>query len=354
MHAAGNLSTHKNLCYFIPSGIEYHFRAQKICDTFGKNPAGTRLTIDFHPAAIILPGKMKKTLLFNRYTNAVENEEVFFGWWMNFAYSTGVGKLAIAPLIKRKIFSTLAGKFASSSLSRARIIPFIEKFKLRSDSFEKKVDDFESFNDFFYRKLKPFSRPISPKPNGVSASADGRHLAYRDMQNFSPFFIKGEQLSAENLTMDKKIADRFRGGSILISRLCPADYHRFHFPVACVPGKTFLVNGEYAAVHPIAMAGKMNAFLENKRMSTLLHTDICGDILMIEIGSTCVGTIKQTFAPDKPALKGQEKGYFKFGGSTVILIFEKGRVKFSADVLDNTSRGMETYVLMGDEIATIL
>ncbi|MDR1413773.1 MAG: archaetidylserine decarboxylase [Puniceicoccales bacterium] len=297
---------------------------------------------------------MKQTLFFNRYTNTAENEEVFFGRWMNFTYATKIGKLFIASLIRRKIFSTMVGKFASSPISKTKILPFVEKFKLKTDSFEKKISEFASFNEFFSRKLKPSARPISPKPNAISAPSDGRHLAYSSMQDFSPFFIKGERLTAEDLIVDGKITDKFIGGSILISRLSPADYHRFHFPIACVPEKTLLVNGRYGTVHPMAMAGKLDAFLRNKRMCTLLHSDVCGDILMIEIGSTCVGTIVQTFSPKMSALKGEEKGYFEFGGSTVILIFEKGRIRFAEDVLENTSRGMETYVLMGDEIATIL
>jgi phosphatidylserine decarboxylase len=174
------------------------------------------------------------------------------------------------------------------------------------------------------------------------------------MNDLSPLFIKGEDFSIENLILNREIAKKFSGGKILISRLCPIDYHRFHFPVDGIPEKTFLINGEYASVNPIAMAGKIDTFLKNKRMTTLLHTDICGDILMVEIGATGIGTIKQTFAPEKSALKGSEKGYFEYGGSTVISIFESGRVKFSDDILENTAQGVETYVLMGDEIATIL
>jgi phosphatidylserine decarboxylase len=102
------------------------------------------------------------------------------------------------------------------------------------------------------------------------------------------------------------------------------------------------------------MKGDVSVFLQNKRMSTILHSKACGDILMIEIGSTGVGTIQQTFTPEKEVLKGDEKGYFEFGGSTVILIFENGRVRFSEDLLENTSNGLETYVLMGDEVASII
>jgi phosphatidylserine decarboxylase len=232
-------------------------------------------------------------------------------------------------------------------------VPFIEKYALKIDSFEKKVGDFTSFNDFFSRKLKPSARPISPKPNTISAPVDGRHLAYANMNDLSPFFVKGETMRVGELTLDPKLERKFFGGSALISRLCPADYHRFHFPFGGIPEKTFLVGRVYSSVNPIAMGGEVATFLMNKRMSTLLRTETCGDILITEIGATGIGSIRQTFTPEKSVLKGEEKGYFEFGGSTVITIFEKGRVKFSEDVLENTARGTETYILTGDEIATI-
>jgi phosphatidylserine decarboxylase len=225
---------------------------------------------------------------------------------------------------------------------------------LKRDSFEKKVSDFTSFNDFFSRKLNPFSRPIASSSDSVSAPTDGRHLAYGDMDRISPFFIKGEQIRLGELVADNGCAKKFSQGSILISRLCPIDYHRFHFPVSCIPDKTFLMKGNYNSIHPFAMKGRIGTFLSNKKMFTVLHTKACGDILMIEIGAMGVGSINQTFIPNKPTLKGAEKGFFALGGSTVILIFERGRIKFSEDILESTSRGIETYVLMGDEIGTIL
>ncbi|MDR2629174.1 MAG: archaetidylserine decarboxylase [Puniceicoccales bacterium] len=297
---------------------------------------------------------MKEVVFFNRYTNAVEEEKIVEEPWIRLAYSTAIGKLAVALLFKRKLFSVLFGKFASSPASRKKIEPFVKKYNLKSDSFEKKVSDFTSFNDFFIRKLKPLARPISPKPDTIIAPVDGRHLAYVNMKNLSPFFIKGEQLSVEDLIIDKVTAKKFTNGSILISRLSPIDYHRFHFPVTCVPNKTFLIRGEYSSIHPRAINGTLDIFLRNKKTSTLLHTKNCGDILMVEIGAMCVGSIRQTFVPKKPTLKGEEKGYFEFGGSTVILIFENGCVQFSDDILENTASGVETYVLMGDEVATII
>jgi phosphatidylserine decarboxylase len=296
---------------------------------------------------------MRRTLFFNRYTGVMEEEDVYGERWLRFAYGTAIGKLTATLLWKRRLFSAIVGRWASSQRSVEKIQPFIDKYKLKPESFERKVKDFTSFNDFFTRKLKPSARPIAPRENSVGSTVDGRHLAYDYVADLSPFFIKGEQISIGDLIVDDALAKRFVDGAMLISRLCPSDYHRFHFPVTCTPEKTFLMEGELASVHPMAMGGRVKTYLRNRRMSTLLHTDSCGDILMVEIGATAIGSIRQTFATNKLTLKGAEKGYFEFGGSTVIVIFEGGRVKFSEDILENTANGVETYALMGDEIGTI-
>lgn len=297
--------------------------------------------------------QMKQTVFFNRYSRSVETEQVCGEKWIKLAYQTTIGQLSVSLMLKRKFFSTICGWFASRPNSRKKILPFINKYGIKSDSFEKRPDEFLSFNEFFSRKLKPSARPISPRNNSISSPCDGRHLAFSNSNNLSTFFIKGEQLSADDLILDRSTAKKFHGGSVLISRLCLTDYHRFHFPFAGIPEKTFLINGNYLSVHPLALAGSLSTFLQNKRMSTIVHTEHCGDILMVEIGATGCGTICQTFTPDKQVLKGEEKGYFQFGGSTIITFFEPKKISFSEDLLMNTSRGLETYVLMGDEIATI-
>lgn len=294
---------------------------------------------------------MHNITIFNRYTKQLEYESIFGESFLKFAYNNVFGRLCVTAVVKRKIFSTLYGKYAKSKKSISKIKPFIQKYGLKTDSFEKKISDFTSFNDFFIRKLKPNARPISPNENTIVAPVDGRMLAYESNLDTTPFFVKGENLNTVDLIKNSVLMDKFKNCSLLIARLCPIDYHRFHFPVDCEPQKTYLINGSYLSVNPIAMKGYFSTFLENKRMSTILETEHYGKILMIEIGATCMGSIKQTFIPFKPAFKGEEKGYFEFGGSTIILLFEQGKIKFDNDLLDNTRNGIETYVLMGDSIA---
>lgn len=296
---------------------------------------------------------MRDITIFNRYTKQLEPEPIFGKHFLKFAYGTIVGQLGVFALFKRKIFSVLYGAYARRHASVSKIKPFIARYGLKEDSFRKKVKDFSSFNDFFTRKLKPSSRPISPRPNTVVAPSDGRILAYDSITDTTPFFVKGERLSVEKLTKNSTLAKSFNRCSLLIVRLAPIDCHRFCFPIDCTPQMTYLINGSYLSVNPFAMKGRFRTYLENKRMSTLLRTKNCGNILMIEIGATCVGSIKQIFSPFTNVLKGQEKGYFEFGGSTILLLFERGRIKFDHDLLENTLNGIETYTLMGDSIGNV-
>ncbi len=297
---------------------------------------------------------MHDITIFNRYTKQLEPELVCGEHFLKFAYNTIIGRLSVSAIVKRKIFSSIYGTYARKKSSISKIKPFIKKYGLKEESFEKKVQDFTSFNDFFIRKLKPSARPISPNPHTIISPADGRVLAYDSIMDTTPFFIKGEELSIEVLTKNSSFVQIFKNASLLIVRLAPTDCHRFCFPMDCTPQMTYVINGSYLSVNPIAMKGNVKHFLENKRMSTLLHTKTCGNILMIEIGATCIGSIKQIFSPFTDVLKGQEKGYFEFGGSTILLLFEHGKIKFDNDLIDNTLNGIETYVLMGDSIANIV
>lgn len=291
------------------------------------------------------------TKFFNRYTMQIETEQVCGEKFLKFLYNTKIGNFTLDILIKRKFLSVLYGKYAASSLSKGEVIPFIQKYKIKEASFEKKPEDFNSFNDFFTRKLKKASRPVTLMQDEVCAPADGRYLAFEKISKLDTFFIKGESLNLKHLTFDNEISKIFDEGSMLIARLAPTDYHRFHFPVDCVPQRTHLINGTYLSVHPVALKRQIRNFLENKRMTTLLTNTPVGNCLMIEVGATCVGSINQTFKSGISYSKGTEKGYFSFGGSTVILIFERNKVELSSDILKNTANGLETYVLMGDVIA---
>jgi phosphatidylserine decarboxylase len=152
------------------------------------------------------------------------------------------------------------------------------------------------------------------------------------------------------LLQNDELQKRFQNGTVVISRLCPIDYHRFHFPCNAVIRKIYKVNGDYLSVHPIATRSKISIFFENKRIISVLQSDDVDQLLMIEVGATCVGSIVQTAEVGRLYFKGEEKGFFSFGGSTVMTIFQEKKVNFAEDLRQNSMNGVETFALMGDDM----
>jgi phosphatidylserine decarboxylase len=144
--------------------------------------------------------------------------------------------------------------------------------------------------------------------------------------------------------------EKFAGGAMLISRLCPVDYHRFHFPVSGVPAESRLIQGWLYSVSPVALRRRLRYLIENKRQVTLIEPTNFGTVAMVEVGATNVGSIQQSFVPGRPVQKGDEKGLFAFGGSCVITIFQKGRIRFDADIVAQSEQHLETYARMGDRL----
>lgn len=287
---------------------------------------------------------------FNRHTGRIETEAVYGETFLRLAYETALGRLALHALVKRAAFSRWYGRRMDSPRSRAKIMPFIERYGVDPREFERSPGEFTSFNDFFARKLVPEARPVDARERIVVLPADGRHLVIPDASACEDFFVKGQRFDVTALLGgDAELSSRFAAGSVLISRLCPVDYHRFHFPCDGTPGGPRLVNGPLFSVSPIALRVRPSILWENKRLITVLKTAGLGDVLLLEVGATNVGSVVQTFTPGQPVAKGAEKGFFRFGGSTVITVFERGRARFAADLLEHSAAGREVYARMGEE-----
>jgi phosphatidylserine decarboxylase len=287
---------------------------------------------------------------FHRYKKTVETEQVYGGKWLRWTYQTSLGRLSLALVVKRAIVSRYYGWKMSMRASANRILPFIVDYDMNVDEFAKKALTFKSFNDFFYRALKPGARPIAPGENVAVLPADGRHLAFQNLDAAAGFYAKGQKFSLKSFLDDQGLATEFAGGSLLISRLCPVDYHRFHFPVAGLPSVPRLINGWLYSVSPIALRLNLAYLWENKRMITIVESPVFGRVAVCEIGATMVGSIFQTFVPGRIAVKGEEKGLFKFGGSCVITIFQAGRIKLDEDLISHGAEGIEVYARMGDRL----
>jgi phosphatidylserine decarboxylase len=294
---------------------------------------------------------------FDRYERELKVEPIYGERWLRFAYENPAGRFLVWLLVRRKIFSWWYGRKMRARWSGLQVLPFIEKYGLDVDEFAKSPFAYKTFNEFFYRALKPEARPIAAGEQVAVLPADGRHLGFPDVDRSEGFYVKGAKFSlAELLDEDRlpaekrELSAKFAGGGMLISRLCPIDYHRFHFPVDGVPGEPRLVGGFLYSVHPLALKRNIRYLVRNKRAITLVESPAFGSVAMIEVGATNVGSIVQSFAPGRPVRKGDEKGLFAFGGSCVITLFEPRRIGFDADLVEQSGRGVETFARMGDRL----
>ena len=291
---------------------------------------------------------------FDRYQNKTCVEQVYGDAYLRWIYGTLLGKITLAAAVKRAWFSRWYGRRMDRPESREKIVPFIEKFGLDANEFVHKPEEFESFNAFFCRELTPEARPIDPDSKTVVFPADGRHLCVPDLSQCDGLFVKGAVFDLQTLLGNADLAREYTNGCLLLSRLCPIDYHRFHFPIGGRIGPSCLLNGPLYSVNPIALCRNIQILATNKRELSVLETDTIGKVLLLEIGATCVGRIEQTYEKGATVSKGEEKGYFLFGGSSTIVIFEPGRVRFDEDLVANSAENRELYAKMGDRMGVIV
>jgi len=287
---------------------------------------------------------------YDRYSRTLKTEQIYGEKWLRFAYQNPAGRFFVWLLARRAVFSHWYGYKMNLRASALKILPFITEYNLDVDEFGKSAFDYKTFNEFFYRALKPGVRPIAPGERVAVLPADGRHLAISDVSTAPGFYVKGATFTLAQLLGGAEAAAPFVGGAMLISRLCPVDYHRYHFPVSGTPGAARRIDGWLYSVSPIALRHNLRYLVANKREITLIDTPAFGPVAVIEVGATNVGGIRQSFAPDRAMAKGDEKGLFAFGGSCVITLFQRGRIRFEADLLEQSSRHIETYAKMGDRL----
>jgi phosphatidylserine decarboxylase len=293
---------------------------------------------------------MPATVYFDRYARELRTEPIYGEKWLRFAYENPAGRLALWLAVRRAWFSRWYGRKMNKPYSGLKVLPFIAKYGIDVDEFQKSAFDFKTFNEFFYRALRPAARPIALGPGVAVLPADGRHLAFPDVDAAEGFYVKGAKFTLAELLGDEGQARAFAGGAMLISRLCPTDYHRFHFPVSGTPAESRRIGGFLYSVHPLALRRNIRRLVENKREVTLIAAPEFGNVAMVEVGATNVGSIQQSYVPDRPAQKGDEKGFFAFGGSCVITLFARGRIRFDADLVEQSARQVETYARMGDRL----
>ncbi|MGL5089008.1 MAG: phosphatidylserine decarboxylase [Fusobacteriaceae bacterium] len=270
--------------------------------------------------------------------------------FLKFLYYNPLGKLPLNLVVRKKFLTDYYGKKMSELVSKNKIKPFVQENNIDMNESKKNIEEFTSFNDFFIRELKADARKINSNKNSFISPADGKILVFDDLKDTTKFFLKGDEFTLEEFLMDKEEAKKFIGGTFLVIRLAPVDYHRFHFPADGYISKSKLIDGYYYSVSPYAIKKNFRVYCENKREVSILKTEKFGDVVLSEIGATMVGGIKQTYKADTLVKKGDEKGYFFFGGSSCVLLFQKDKIKFDIDILENSRKGIETKVYMGEKI----
>jgi len=296
---------------------------------------------------------MKQLKIFDRKSKSFFIEKIYGQKTLVWLYKKSFFSWLVRFLVSCFPFvSQLYGLWNKSSFSKKKIKPFIREFEIDSSVFLKAESEFSSFNDFFTRKLKPSSRPLAAKEAVIPA--DGRYLVFPSLKHtnqdkgIQSFFVKDKSFNLKSFLKDPVLAEKYASGSMLIARLAPVDCHRFYFPFDCVPQKSKLINGCLYSVNPLALKKSLKNFLENKRVLTRLKTTNFKEVLCLEVGATNVGSIVQTYEPEKAYKKGDEKGYFELGGSTIVFLFEENTIQFDQDLIDNSQKGIETYACIGD------
>jgi phosphatidylserine decarboxylase len=288
--------------------------------------------------------------VYNRSQKKYETEKVAGDKYLKWCYESPIGKNLTELLIKKKLFSKIYGAYCDSVLSKRKVPKFIKEFNIDINACLKSENEFNSFNDFFVRELNKESRPITEDENLLISPGDGRLFAYENISINKLLQVKGIHYTLSELIANDEIAKEYEGGTCLILRLCPTDYHRFHFIDDGIPHKSHFIKGNYYSVNPVAVERIPKLYCQNKREWSIFKSDNFDDVLHIEVGATCVGSIIQTYNPNSRIEKGTEKGYFKFGGSTTILFFKKNTIKVDEDIITQTNKGFECMVLMGSII----
>lgn len=265
---------------------------------------------------------------------------------LSFLYNTYIGRLILTPLVKSKFVSNIVGKYMDSFLSKIIIKPFIKANNINMDDYVK--CKYKSFNDFFIRKIKKEKRKVDMRQNSFISPCDAKLTYYKINQNLT-FKVKNSTYTLESLINDNKLCKKYKDGLVLVFRLSPDDYHRYIFIDDGIIINNYKIDGFFHTVNPVSY-DKFKVFKENTRECTYIKTNNFKNIIQIEVGALLVGKINNKIINGN-IKKGLEKGYFMYGGSTVILIVKENILKVDKDILKNSLSGFETCVKLGEKIA---
>jgi len=292
------------------------------------------------------------------------SERIVAGHLIKTFYSERYGKL-FRRFLTGGGFNVLTRWYYNSSLSKKNISAFIKKFAstphpILVDEIKKDLKDFKTFNDFFIREIKPESHPVDSDSDTIVSPADSKVLVVENVQKETSFFVKNSIINLEKLLKNKVLAESYYGGTIMVFRLAPYDYHRFHVPYDCDMSQVISIKGRYESVNPTAYLNGVMPFLRNKRHFRILKTNNCDDVVMMAVGAMAVGKIVWNDMRAVHYKKGEQAGRFEYGGSTVILLFKKDTIVVDETLLNHSQQkrpdggiGYETAIRVGQRVAVV-
>lgn len=290
-------------------------------------------------------------VFFDRASGQLRQETVLGDKWLRRAYCSPIRGLLRWPLFGCAAFSRMMGWYLDSRASAKKINPTIQELRIPMDEAVVPPGGYRCFNDFFARELKPGARPLPDDQSRLTSPADCRLTVFPDLPAGVAVPVKGVPFSVQELlgTPGAHFARQLGGGSLMVCRLCPADYHRYHFPDAGTTLKYWRLRGKYHSVNPLALAQGIKVFAENLRTVRMMQLEHAkSPCAMISVGAFGVASIH-----DQPAERfgrGDEAGFFTFGGSTVILVFPPDTVRFDDDLVEHSAAGIETLVKVNSAI----
>ncbi|KAF9129071.1 hypothetical protein BGW39_004498 [Mortierella sp. 14UC] len=290
----------------------------------------------------------------DRVTGAMLEEKMptFIRLGIRLLYRSPAQKIHVGKILANMSFKQ--GRRFDDPRSKRDIEPFIQFHRLESQMQEvlEPIHNFKNFNEFFYRKLKPDARVLaSPGDDRVAVSvADCRMTCWQTISDATQFWIKGRQFTVGRLIGDNELAKKFEGGSLAIFRLAPQDYHRYHIPVKGVLSEPKPISGEYYTVNPMAIRSQLDVYGENKRVVSTIQSPEFGTVAYVAIGAMMVGSIVLTTQGGQSVERMDEHGYFAFGGSTIVVLFEPNAIVFDEDLVRSSKEQIEMLVKVGMRI----
>lgn len=264
--------------------------------------------------------------------------------FLRFLYTNRMGKHLLKFMISDKL-TRLIELYMNTRISTLKIDPFIKENKINISDYEKKF--YISYNDFFTRKIKKSRRPVNMEPDVLISPSDGKVTVY-PISDKLVVNIKNIDYSIKSLLLDRELAEELEGGWLYVIRLTVDNYHRYCYPDSGYQHENYYIPGFFHTVNPVALENT-SVFAQNCRAYTIIDSDHFGRIIQMEVGAMGVGRIVN-YKESEFVEKGEEKGYFEFGGSTVCLFVPKGSAVPDADMIKNTAEGFETLVKMGEQI----